>query len=299
MTVPRTGVRAPVREGARDLSDLVSIRLPEGRPSRRSRPRRPWPRRRRPAVERRARRGWGLAWHPWRWIGLGLSLLAWVALAVLWWHPAFRVEKVRFYGLVRVNAQRVSQWEPLVALKGQPAVAVQPRLLGRMLQEAFPVFREVQVTVSFPNVVSIRVQEREPVLVWHEGDATFWVDVEGVRFYAWGEPNPLWPHVYVQGGWPNATLEPQEVAFLLELGRRLGLRELVFHPEYGFGWRAPQGWQVYIGTSMHDWDARLALYQQVARELEDQGRRPRVIRLLSPYAVVILPEEDEEEGRAP
>lgn len=293
MALPK--VDASVGSEKQELPGLKSVQLPPPRPRKPSaRPRRRGRRRR--AQKRPRGLGFSLGLHPWRLLALVLALASWSALAALWWHPAFRVQRVRLYGLVLADPDQIREWPTLAALVGKPIIAVQPWELARLIQEAFPGFRQVQVEVDFPNRVEIRVQEREPVLVWQEGEEVFWVDREGVKFYAWGKVNPAWPRVRAQGTWENVSLSPQEVAFVLHLSRRLALTELVYHPEYGFGWQAPQGWQVYIGTSMHDWDARLALYEQVVQQLEAQGIRPRAIRLLSPYAVVVLP-PIVEEGR--
>jgi len=196
-------------------------------------------------------------------------------------------------GLVRVSQQRVQTWKPFHELVGRPVVTVQPKYLVRSLQETFPVFRDVHVQVRLPNRVVLQVVEREPVLVWREGNETFWVDIEGVKFYAEGQPDPSWPRVTVQGNRYGIYLRPQDVALILEFTRRAGVQDLVFHPQYGYGWRTPEGWQVYIGITLEDWEARWTLYEEVMAALQERGQVPGVIRLISAQAVVVLPVEEQ------
>ncbi len=232
------------------------------------------------------------AWNAPRLVAALGSGAFWLLLALLWWHPAFRVDAIQVQGLVRMKAARLEAWPGLEEMVGRPVVTVDPAELARRLQEAFPVFRRVEVQVLFPGVVRLVVEERTPVLVWQEGGQVFWMDESGVKFYPMGQPEPTWPRVRVVDAASGTSLAPGEVALLLELAQKTRTRELVYHPRYGVGWQAPEGWQVYLGRSLEDWEARWGLYQEVRRALLEQGKQPAVLRLLSPRAVVILPQEE-------
>jgi hypothetical protein len=61
---------------------------------------------------------------------------------------------------------------------------------------------------------------------------------------------------------------------------------LVYSKENGLGWKAPEGWQVYIGTDLSDFEAKYATYQHLASYLAAQGITPSLIsaeRLDAPY----------------
>ncbi len=303
--MPRTRTRPDAIDSASTVPNWASVVLPSRRPLRQ-------PggdltsasSRRRRRGRRRAGRLKGARARPWVrtqgfrlrfWAGLA-SALCWALLGVLWWHPAFRVEKVQVKGLVRVDGDKLAAWSAFQDLVGRPAVAIRPDQLKRTLQEAFPVFRDVQIRVVFPNRVVLEVVEREPILVWKEGNETFWVDAEGVKFYAWGTPDPSWPKVTVYGRWYSGRLKAEDVTLILELTERTQVKNLIFHPQYGFGWQTSDGWRVYIGRSLDDWEARLRLYEEVRRALEARGQTTGVVRLISTHAVVVLPKE---EGQLP
>ncbi len=301
MTPPRARTGSQTPERTQEVPHLASVVLPsrhtrspeigpgEGRPRPRRRTRRPRLPRGRTTARHRVR----AQIHPLRWMAGAFSALCWALIGLMWWHPVFRVQRIQVVGLVRVSQQRVQAWKPFHELVRRPVVAVRPDHLVRSLQETFPVFREVQVQVRLPNRLVLQVVEREPVLVWREGNETFWVDAEGVKFYAEGQPDPSWPRVTVQGDRYGFTLRPQDVALIRELVQRAGVQDLVFHPQYGFGWKVAEGWQVYIGTTLEDWEARWALYEEVVAALRERGQVPGVIQLLSSRAVVVLPAEEQ------
>jgi len=52
---------------------------------------------------------------------------------------------------------------------------------------------------------------------------------------------------------------------------------LVYTEANGLGWTEPQGWQVYIGKDLDQFEVKYALYQTVASYLADQGVQPVLI----------------------
>lgn len=284
---------------ARRLADVIVVQpveeaLQPGPPqgsgrsrSRLRRPHRPRRRRRRQTAPRPRVR-----LSPWRVLAGLASLLSFALLAVLWYAPMFRVQTVFIQGLVRVPESALTNWPPLQALPGTPVVAVDTQDLARRMQEAFPAFRQVRVWAGFPNRVYVQVEEREPVLVWKDRGQTYWVDAQGVRFYAYGPADPDWP--VVEAGTNHVKLTADAVAHLLDLARRIPYRPLMYHSRYGFGWRDPGGWPVYLGDSLDDLGPRLTLYRNLQAELKRRGVKPVYVLLLSPRAVVVRMEEEGE-----
>jgi cell division protein FtsQ len=52
---------------------------------------------------------------------------------------------------------------------------------------------------------------------------------------------------------------------------------IVYDKMNGLGWSDPQGWQVFIGKDLENFEAKFALYQALTNMLNDQGIRPYLI----------------------
>jgi len=212
-------------------------------------------------------------WAAWTWFAVLLA-----ALGVLLWHPALQVTDIQVQGLHWLDPHEVAALPALQGWKGRPLVAVQPQQVAEVVQAAWPALAQVRVEVAWPGILLIHAQERQPVLVWRMGRQTWWVDAHGVAFAPLGDADPDWPVVEVQtvpGAEPPSTPTADQVAVMLALRERLGEdAPLVYHPLYGMGWRAPQGWQVFVGHGTSGLDVRLAVYDALARTLARQDLYP-------------------------
>lgn len=52
---------------------------------------------------------------------------------------------------------------------------------------------------------------------------------------------------------------------------------LVYDETNGLGWTAPEGWQVYIGKDLNQFEAKYALYQEIAGYLAEKGVQPSLV----------------------
>lgn len=52
---------------------------------------------------------------------------------------------------------------------------------------------------------------------------------------------------------------------------------IVYHAVHGLGWNDAQGWQVYIGKDLNQFEAKYAMYQDIASYLAGQGIRPSLV----------------------
>ena len=52
---------------------------------------------------------------------------------------------------------------------------------------------------------------------------------------------------------------------------------LVYDSQNGLGWMAPEGWQVYIGSNLEDFEAKFNMYEQLAAYFSAQGITPSVV----------------------
>ena len=241
------------------------------------RTRRPKVRRRR-RVRPRLRLPLPPRWPAWLWFAVLLT-----ATLTLAFSPALRVQRIEVRGLRWTDPARLTALPAVAAWRGQPLVAVDPVQAAAVLRAAFPALEEVTVQVRWPDTLRIEARERQPALVWQVGRQTWWVDATGAAFPALGEADPAWPVVEVQVPAAQGPPDPptaDEVALAQALHQRLGPEVgLVYHPQYGLGWRAPQAWLVFVGHSPQDLDVRLAVYDALVPALEARGLYPAWVDL--------------------
>ena len=53
--------------------------------------------------------------------------------------------------------------------------------------------------------------------------------------------------------------------------------EVVYDQMNGLGWNDPQGWQVFVGKDLENFEAKFALYEAITNELGNQGIHPNLI----------------------
>jgi cell division septal protein FtsQ len=138
--------------------------------------------------ERRTRsRGTGSRARPRLRFGLGparaaaiLGLIAGLlGLSGLTTTPAFAIRHIDVTALTWTDRAEVIRW--LGVEEGANAFQVEAApLAGRLLE--LPSIATAEVRVSLPDTVVVNVVEREPILAWRVGDATFLVDRDGVLF---------------------------------------------------------------------------------------------------------------------
>jgi len=206
------------------------------------------------------------------------------ALGLLLFHPAFRVDAVRFEGVQRLSEEQLRTFAPIQQLQGQPRFAVDPEPLAQALREAFPGIRAAQVTVPWQGPVRITLVEREPALVWESPQGEVWLDREGVAFALGDEIQAEgYPRLAVLPAegqpWPEPP-SAAEIQHLLALYARLPQgTKLVYHPLRGYGWYTREGWPVFIGHQLQDFERQWAVYRRLYPLLGQQGWTPAWIDL--------------------
>jgi len=227
----------------------------------------------------------------WRWASLFIALLALFGLAVLWYAPFLRVHSVRVAETRYIPPAKIAAALPV---EGRPAVSLDPQVLEAMLLRRFPAISEVHVGVGLSSAVRVSVTERRPVFIWQAGKRTLWLAEDGTAFTP-PIPKPpkgmALPKVQADAVPSDASeirtglwqmLKPEQVRQLSILARHLPKgTTLVFNRRYGLGWRAPQGWRVFVGQNITQMDKRLAIYQAIVSWLEAKGIKPAIISVQS------------------
>lgn len=238
-----------------------------------------------------------------RFLSAIVAVFAALALYALGFSSQFQISDVTIDGISRLTPGDIYA---ALNVKGEQIVAFDPHAAQTALQKAFPELGSVKVQVGLPAKVHIQVTELQPAVAWKAGDTIYWVDANGVILPPRGEVGelltigsdgqpPLTPlaidstpavAVPVTGGAAAAAVAPTEIwgrqVDPTILKRMLDLRsmipadaKLVYSSLNGLGWEDPQGWDVYIGRDLSNFDLKFAMYSAIIKNLENQGTRPQ------------------------
>jgi hypothetical protein len=181
-------------------------------------------------------------------------------------------------------------------IEGRPIFLIIPSDLEKELRLNFPEFASVHVDVTLPNIVSIQVNERKPIIRWEQGTSYTWISEDGVAFRPRGEnsslisvvalsappiegnfsPDPLTPAPFISADMVRAikgfaTHVPPGMQILYDAG-------------FGLGWNDPRGWRVYFGTTGNDVELKMRVYESMVASLTQRGIRPAMINVTYPTA---------------
>jgi len=181
-------------------------------------------------------------------------------------------------------------------ITGQPIFLLIPSKLETELRLHFPELVYAHVTVALPNVVSVEIIERKPIIRWEQGGGYTWISEDGVAVRPRGEvaglisivalaappvegnvsPDSLTPAPFISAEWVQtiqglAGHVPPGMTILYEAG-------------FGFGWNDPRGWRVYFGTKASDVELKMRVYESMVNSLSQRGIRPALINVTYPTA---------------
>ena len=228
----------------------------------------------------------------WRFASFVLSLVLGVLLYLAFNLPQLRVTEAQLVGNQHITATEVNS---VMNLAGRPIFMVKPAELETRLRLNYPELVSVRVSVDLPNLVTVNVLERKPVIRWEQFGSYTWVADDGVAFRPRGELVGLIsvvaesaPPVYEGEADP---LNP--VAFIsLEMVQAVqGLaghvppgQSILYDELMGFGWDDPRGWRVYFGSTAHDVALKMRVYESMVDSLLQRGIRPALINVTYPTA---------------
>ena len=226
----------------------------------------------------------------------------------VWTGPMFSVAAPEIEGLERLSASQVNQ---VLGLNEQSIIMADPVNDVIRLREAFPEFAHAQISLELPNRIVVQVAERSPVLRWESPAGTYLLDRAGFIFQARGDeaempavlanfvPEPPQPVVDPDADpaeappEPEGFEEPMPVLSVETISAILALNEFIpegaslqYDQARGLGWDDPEGWQVFLGPDMNDFEQKMRVYQALVAELAQQDIRPALISvefLHAPY----------------
>ncbi len=228
----------------------------------------------------------------WRWVSALLVVLIVALGAFIFTSPLFYVTRVEVGGVRYVPAEELFTRSGIASYH---VLWIDPdEVVGRLMESSS--LSSARVLVQWPARVIILVQEREPALIWEQGGARYWVDVNGnlmllrrelpglVRVVNEGQEIPF----HCPGpGCPKAgavTIDPSVVLGAQQLKTlRSNIDVLYYDPARGLSYQDGRGWRGYFGIGT-DMDTKLAVYETLIADLESRGILPVYIDVSNPSA---------------
>ncbi len=207
--------------------------------------------------------------------------------------PNFRVGEAHVTGNQMLSPAEINS---VLGVAGKPVFLLVPTDLETRLRLNYPELTAVHVTVTLPNVLSVQVAERKPVIRWEQGSGYTWVSEDGVAFRPRGELTglisvnalsapPTDGNVSSDPLTPAPFISPEMVQAVEGLAAHVppGMT-ILYDASFGFGWNDPRGWRVYFGTKASDVELKMRVYEAMVNSLTQRGIRPALINVTYPTA---------------
>jgi hypothetical protein len=229
----------------------------------------------------------------WRLLSFILVLLFGAGLYLFLSLPEFQVSSAQITGNQRIPAEEINA---VLELNGHPVFLQTPARIREKALQAYPELASVDVKFDLPNVVSVHVTERKPVIQWQQDGSYAWVDETGTAFRPRGEAQGL---IVVQAlaAPPAMNLSvqnPLAPAPFISLDTVKALTALapyvppgtpiLYDPATGLSWTDARGWQAVFGASGDNVEVKVRVYQALVDWLTQRGIRPVLINVAYPSA---------------
>ncbi len=221
-----------------------------------------------------------------RLLSVFLSLLLGTGLYLAMTLPEFHVGSAKISGNQRISADEINS---VLQTKGQSIFTLTSGDLETRLRLNYPELESARVSIGLPNLVTVTVVERQPVILWQQGSGYTWIDASGVAFRPRGSTpllipvmalaappasstaahDPLSPVAYIS---PDLVKSIQTLAPAVPAGVTME-----YDPKLGLGWQDTRGWKVYFGSNLQDMPLKLQVYKSLVDSLIKQGIHPTLI----------------------
>ncbi len=229
----------------------------------------------------------------WRRVSLIIALLLGTALYLAWTLPYFHIPAATILGNNRLSREEINM---VLGVTGQSVFLVQPEDVATRLRLNYPELASAQVNVYLPNHVYVTVTERQPVILWQQGEGFTWIDASGVAFRPRGDASGLIPVIGLatppvgnasldDSLSPPAYMQKELVDAILVLAPSVPAGStLTFDPADGLGWTDARGWKAYFGLSAQDMPLKVRVYQSLVDSLISRNKTPEYINVAYPDA---------------
>ena len=209
-----------------------------------------------------------------RWISLfALGASVWMIM-VLKTSMDFQVQTIGIEGAYYMGPSRIRS---IAGIAGKQSFQVDPSLIERNL-ESHPEILSAQVTVQWPNLVNIEIEERHPILEWNDGGTSWLISSDAIAFLRRNSPPELnrvhsLESVLEIEAPLDPVIAPEVIQAALQLKALVGdEQDLFYDPRHGFGFQDFRGWMAYFGTE-GDMELKLEAYANIV-EILLQNRYP-------------------------
>lgn len=229
----------------------------------------------------------------WRLLSFFLVLLFGTGLYLFLSLPLFSVSAAQITGNQRISADEINA---ALGLNGRSIFLMKPDHIREKALQAYPELASVDVTVDLPNMVSVNVTERQPIIQWQQDGGYAWIDETGTAFRPRGEAQGL---IVVQAlnappalnflvedpRLPPQFISEETVKALVALAPYVPAgTPILYDPSTGLSWTDSRGWQAVFGLSDKDVEVKVRVYQSLVDWLTQRGIRPNLINVSYPDA---------------
>lgn len=190
---------------------------------------------------------------------------------------AFYVYEARVVGNQLVPAEEIYQSS---GLEGMSIFWINPAQVEATIA-SLPNIKEARVHCRLPNRVTIEVVERQPQVIWQQGEKRYWIDEEGAVLPARGELTEATVIVDLDGRpiQPGDRIDPRVIAGAQQLRSLLPeLTTVQYASHTGLSLQGEQGWPIYLGQG-EDIEQKVAIMKALLQEITAKGIHPQFIDL--------------------
>lgn len=204
-----------------------------------------------------------------------------VIAACLWAMVTIARDESFYLTSIPVEGARAFSPSEIVATSGLASVhifAADPNDAARRIGE-LPGINSAEVSLRWPNVVTIQVTESEPVALWKQNGRTFWIDEAGQLIPARASvPGLLLIESEIdEEASEDAFVSDKVLAGALQLRQlRTNIDRLYYEPGNGLSYQDGRGWRAYFGSGL-DMQQKLAVYETVVEDLLARSVSPAYI----------------------
>lgn len=228
----------------------------------------------------------------WRTVSLVLVAALGMAVYFSFTRPELRVSEAQVIGNQILTPAELNS---VMGVAGQPIFLLIPSELETRLLLNYPEISVAQVDVSLPNLVTVHIVERKPLIRWEQNGAYTWIAEDGVAYRPRGEMIGLISVVaesnppVIGGGTdplaPTPYITVEMVQALKGLASHVPPGSVILYDSVnGFGWNDSRGWRAYFGATASDVELKMRVYETMVNSLTQRGIRPALINVTYPTA---------------